>query len=82
MVILDACSLCGGMGFLRIYAGEGQGSARCPACRGTGLVEPWRQSAGPGQEAWRCGGSRRRDDSEIRLVLRVRAEREFQRTNP
>jgi len=81
VVILDVCGLCGGLGFLRIYAGDGRTSARCPACHGGGGVEPWRQAGGTGREGWRYGPTRRRDDADVRFALRVRAEREFRWTN-
>jgi len=65
------------MGFLRFHKGDGQASGRCPACRGAGVVEPWRQAAACGHEGWLCGPARRLDEAEVRFTLRVRAEREY-----
>lgn len=77
MAIMDACNLCGGLGFVRFHEGDGHVPGRCPACRGAGVVESWRQAAAPGHAGWLCGPSRRLDEVEVRLALRVRAEREF-----
>ncbi|WP_306600872.1 hypothetical protein [Geothrix sp. 21YS21S-2] len=77
MAVLDACNLCGGMGFLRFPEGDRHLSGRCPACRGAGVVESWRQATAAGHAGWLCGPAHRLDGAEVRLTLRVRAEREF-----
>jgi len=77
VTVLDACNLCGGLGFLRFSEGDGHVSGRCPACRGAGVVESWRQAAATGHAGWVCGPADRLIEAEVRFTLRVRAEREF-----